>query len=198
MEEKKEKRNPPRQQWTIKKILCYCLYRLFAKHLPDEPGTIGKMSYRIRRIICKPLLRESAKIFGIGAGADFGNGSCLVMKDHANIGMDFLLGGQGVLTVGSHVAMGDRVVVITQNHKYLEEGYDGFEIEDVSIGSYVWIGHAVIILPGVRIGDHAIIGAGAVVTKDVPDYAVAVGNPARVIKYRKIIDIENNSKDTKK
>lgn len=51
--------------------------------------------------------------------------------------------------------------------------------------SYVWIGGRVIILPGVKIGDGAIIGAGSVVTKDVSEYDVVAGNPARVIKNRK-------------
>ena len=52
------------------------------------------------------------------------------------------------------------------------------------IGDDVWIGTNVIILPGVNIGSHCIIGAGAVVTKDVPDYAVVGGVPAKVIRYR--------------
>ena len=52
------------------------------------------------------------------------------------------------------------------------------------IGHDVWIGHAAIIMPGVTIGHGAIIGSGAVVTKDVPSYAIAVGVPAKVIKYR--------------
>jgi acetyltransferase-like isoleucine patch superfamily enzyme len=46
------------------------------------------------------------------------------------------------------------------------------------------LGHQVTILPGVRIGHHAIIGAGSVVSRSVPDYAIAVGNPARIVKYR--------------
>jgi phosphonate metabolism protein (transferase hexapeptide repeat family) len=54
----------------------------------------------------------------------------------------------------------------------------------VIIGHDVWIGHAAIMLPGRRIGTGAVIGAGAVVTKDIPAYAVAVGNPARVIRQR--------------
>jgi len=54
----------------------------------------------------------------------------------------------------------------------------------VIIGHDVWIGHAAIMLPGRRIGTVAVIGAGAVVTKDIPAYAVAVGNPARVIRQR--------------
>ena len=54
----------------------------------------------------------------------------------------------------------------------------------VSIGHDVWIGHGAIVLPGRNIGDGAVIGAGAVVTKDVPAYAIAVGNPARVLRPR--------------
>ena len=56
--------------------------------------------------------------------------------------------------------------------------------EPVYIGDDVWIGARVIILPGRKIGEGVIIGAGAVVTKDVPDYAVVGGNPAKVIKFR--------------
>ena len=54
----------------------------------------------------------------------------------------------------------------------------------VNIGHDVWIGRNAVVLPGARIGNGAVVGAGAVVTKDVPAYAIAVGNPARVVKYR--------------
>lgn len=56
--------------------------------------------------------------------------------------------------------------------------------QKASIGNDVWIGSGAIVLRGVKVGDGAVIGAGAVVTKDVPPYAIVVGNPARVIKYR--------------
>lgn len=52
----------------------------------------------------------------------------------------------------------------------------------VEIGDYAWIGAGATVLPGVRVGRHAVVGAASVITKDVPDYAVAVGNPAKVIK----------------
>lgn len=55
---------------------------------------------------------------------------------------------------------------------------------DVVIGNAVWMGDSVIVLPDVTIGDGAVIGAGSVVTKSIPDFCVAVGNPARVIKQR--------------
>lgn len=56
--------------------------------------------------------------------------------------------------------------------------------EKTEIGSDVWVGNSVIIIAGVKIGHGAVIGAGAIVTKDVPPYAIVVGNPAKIIKYR--------------
>lgn len=61
---------------------------------------------------------------------------------------------------------------------------DYYKFKRVEIGNDVWIGANVIITNGSNIGNGAIIGAGSIVTKDVPDYAIAVGNPARIIKYR--------------
>lgn len=93
----------------------------------------------------------------------------------------------GELKIGNNTILGPRVRIHTANHNY--EGdlipYDGgIVVKDVSIGSNVWIGADVIILPGVNISDGCVIAAGSVVTKDVPKYAIAGGNPAKIIKYR--------------
>lgn len=175
------------QQWTVKNICCYLAYRLFAKHLPGpgEFSVVGMWSHRFRSRLCRPLFRESARVIGVGKGVDFDNGSNVIIKDFSSIGPYAILGGgKGTVTIGKHVMMGSHCSIITQNHKYLDEGFDGYEGHDVLIDDYVWIGHRVTILPGVSIGKHAIVGAGSVVTKDVPDYAVVVGNPAVVKKFR--------------
>jgi maltose O-acetyltransferase len=85
--------------------------------------------------------------------------------------------------------MGPDVIILTERHKFdhldipmREQGYDA--PGPVTIGDDVWIGTRVIILPSVTIGKGAIIGAGAIVTKDVPEYAITCGNPARIVKYR--------------
>ena len=179
---------PYKQQWTVQRVVCFLTYALLAKHLPSsgDLGFFGAMSNWFRRIVCRPLFKESAAVITVGKGVDFDNGCFVVMKHCANLGDYALLGGNfATITIGQHVMMGKYCVIINQNHRYLDEGYAGFEGKDVVIDDYAWIGHRVTILPGVRIGRHAIVGAGAVVTKSIPDYAIAVGNPAVVKKYRK-------------
>ena len=83
------------------------------------------------------------------------------------------------------------MIVYEQNHNFdrvdIPMCQQGFQpVEPVHIGNDVWIGRRVIILPGVTIGDGCVIGAGAVVAKDIPPFSIAVGNPCRVIKNRKV------------
>lgn len=94
-----------------------------------------------------------------------------------------------MVTIGKNVMMGPNVAIITENHRFdrmdvpiREQGY--YDRKPVVINDDVWIGMRVIILPGVTVGKGAILAAGAVVTKDVPEYAIVGGNPAKVIKYR--------------
>lgn len=94
---------------------------------------------------------------------------------------------RGHLTIGAGTIIGPRLKVHTSNHRY--EGVmlpydDTYEIKNVVIGENVWIGADVTVMPGVRIGDGAVIAACACVTKDVPSLAVVGGCPAGIIKYR--------------
>lgn len=177
------------QRWTFKKIVCYSIYRLIAKHIPNSIPFLGQKGHLLRRIVCRPLFLESAKIVGIGQGVDFDNGCFIRMREYANIGDHAILSGNhGTITIGRHVMMGKQCIVLCQNHKYLTTEYDGYEGKDNLIDDHAWIGHRVIILPGVKIGKYAIVGAGSVVVKNIPDYAIAAGNPAIVKKYRKDVE----------
>lgn len=111
----------------------------------------------------------------------------LSIGDYSGVGVNCLVSGRTY--IGSHVMMGPDCIMYSYSHAYdrldIPMDQQGFEEPTpIHIGDDVWIGARVIILPGVNIGSHCIIGAGAVVTKDVPDYAVVGGVPAKVIRYR--------------
>lgn len=88
------------------------------------------------------------------------------------------------ITIGDDVQIGPNVQLLTPTHP-LEPGPRRDKLEaakPITIGNNVWLGGGVIVLPGVTIGENTVVGAGAVVTKDLPANAVAVGNPARVVR----------------
>ena len=108
--------------------------------------------------------------------------------DRSGVGINAKM--HGKVIIGNDVMMGPECIIYTQNHDFsrtdIPMNKQGFsEEKPVIIGDDVWIGGRVIILPGVNVGKGAIIGAGSVVTKDVPEYAIVAGNPATVKKYRK-------------
>jgi len=87
--------------------------------------------------------------------------------------------GHGGVTMGDNSQIGPNALITTTSHD--RENAMQPEFKPVTIGKWSWIGANVTVLPGIAIGDYAIVGAGAIVTKDVPDYAIVVGNPAKVI-----------------
>ena len=107
------------------------------------------------------------------------------------IGNDFYLNAYchllGNITIGNNVMIGPKTVIWGRDHGMqlgIPMKQQPHSKEDIVIGDDVWIAANVTILKGVSIGKGAVIGAGAVVIKDIPEYAIAVGNPARIIKYR--------------
>ena len=101
--------------------------------------------------------------------------------------------------VGDNVMFGPNVIIATAGHPVdppLREKVAQFNIP-VRIGKNVWIGAGAIVLPGVTIGDHSVIGAGSVVTQDIPPNVVAVGNPCRVLREINDRDKEYYYKDLK-
>lgn len=86
--------------------------------------------------------------------------------------------------VGDHTMFGPNVVVATAGHPILPElRQRGYQYNfPVRIGKNCWIGAGVLIMPGITIGDHVVLGAGSVVTRDIPSRVVAAGNPCRVLR----------------
>lgn len=86
----------------------------------------------------------------------------------------------GTITIDDGVMMGPEVALLTVNHE--PKNIRVVKTKEIHLKKNAWIGARAIILPGVTVGENAIVGSGAVVTKDVPDNAVVVGSPARIIK----------------
>lgn len=102
------------------------------------------------------------------------------------IGEACILRGQGGITIGDDVFLAPLVQMLAVNHVYHDTSrpisLQGITCQGIIVEDGAWIGGGAIILDGVRIGKNAVVGAGAVVTRDVPDYCVAVGNPARIVR----------------
>lgn len=88
---------------------------------------------------------------------------------------------QGGITIGDNALIGPKTVIATLNHGFIPEERGSLDPKPVKIGKRVWIGANVTVLPGVTIGNNSIIGAGAVVTKDVPANTIVGGVPAKQI-----------------
>lgn len=129
--------------------------------------------------------------------AELGDGCYIEPPLHANWGGHHVHFGKNIyanfgltlvddthIYVGDHTMFGPNVVVATAGHPILPELREqGYQYNaPVHIGRNCWIGAGAVILPGITIGDHVVVGAGSVVTKDLPDNVVAVGNPCRVLR----------------
>lgn len=175
---------------TIWRALWLVLYYGFAKQLPVSYRfqPFGMISKRVRETVCRNIFKHMGKHVNIERGANFGSGVDIELGDHSGIGINCQIPPH--TKIGSDVMMGPDVLILGTNHIYdnpdLPMRLQGsVTAQPVVIEDDVWIGARVILLPGVHIGKGAIIGAGSVVTKDVPPYAVCAGNPAQVVKRRK-------------
>ena len=108
----------------------------------------------------------------------------VIIGDHTRIGLHNTI--IGPVTIGSHVNLAQGITVTALNHNFddTERRTDeqGVSVTQVTIGDDCWIGANAVILPGVTVGSHSVIAAGAIVTKDVPPQSLAAGVPAKVIK----------------
>lgn len=108
----------------------------------------------------------------------------VVIGDYTRIGIHNTI--IGPVCIGNHVNLAQGITVTALNHNFEDKtkriDEQGFSTKPVVIGDDVWIGANAVILPGVTIGKHCVVAAGAVVTKDVPDNTIVGGVPAKVIK----------------
>ena len=115
-------------------------------------------------------------------------GGDIAIGDHCSLNPFSIVYGHGGVRIGNGVRIAAHSVIVPANHNAAAPGIplyrSGLSTRGISIGDDVWIGSGARILDGVHIGSKAVIGAGSVVTKSVPEYATAAGVPARVIRQR--------------
>lgn len=109
----------------------------------------------------------------------------VIIGDNTRIGLHNTI--IGPVTIGSHVNLAQGITVTALNHNFTNPAElidrQGVSTRPVAIADDVWIGANAVVLPGVSIGRHCVVAAGAVVSKDVPDYSIVAGVPAKVIKH---------------
>jgi len=168
---------------TSKLFFCF-LYNVIGKLLPMDsmPYSFGLRNLRYFLFFkCIKKCGKKVKIDrNVYVSPDIYVGDNVRISENVKIRRNTFIGNDVMIAPGVHI--------ITVNH-----GYDLLDLpmrlqkekeELVEIGDDVWIGTNAIILPGIKIASHAIVAAGAVVTKDVPEFAVVGGNPAKIIKMR--------------
>ena len=153
-----------------------------AMKITSELNSNYNTPQQIRKLMSKLIDQELDENFGLFPPfyTDCGKNIHIGKGVFINSGCKFQ--DQGGIYIGDNSLIGHNTVIATLNHD-LNPKFRGDTIpKTVRIGKNVWIGSGVIILPGINIGDNAVIGAGSIVTKDVPKDMIAVGNPAKVIK----------------
>ena len=168
----------------MKRIL-YAVYLIIFRHTPEDYRPYALFFPWIRSTLVRSYLRSCGRKPRVKSGAEISPNAS--MGDNSELGTRCMV--QSNVSIGSNVIMGPDVKIYSRNHRFdrldipiQQQGKAFFHTE---IGNDVWIGANVIITAGCRIGNHVILAAGAVVTTDIPDYAIVGGVPAKILKYRK-------------
>lgn len=181
------------------------LLALFSRYRNEE----GPFESQMRRVLVRAMCRTAGHSLQTGPGVVLKHAETMELGDAVFLGSQTMIQGRydGTCRIGSHVWIGPHAYFDARNlviedyvgwgpgAKVLGSSHTGnptdvpiiateLTIKPVIIGYGADIGTNATILPGVRVGANAIVGAGAVVTADVPEYAVAAGVPAKVIRYR--------------
>lgn len=185
-------------------------------YLPGDPQIMEEQMKCLERLYdynnTRPCEQQKRQSMLREMFAQIGEGCYIEPPFHSNWGGKHVHFGKGVyanfnftavddthIFVGDYTMFGPNVILATAGHPILPElRQKTYEYNmPIHIGKNCWLGAGVIVLPGISIGDNSVIGAGSVVTKDIPSNVVAVGNPCRVLRQINKHDREYYFKDRK-
>ena len=168
--------------------VAYFIYYRFASKLPSSDLAKTRFPKRLRAWCGKYLLDRCGKNINIEKNVQLNWGG-ISLGDNSGFGEGSIIGGNTI--VGNNVMIGRQLITIPRNHvidsieiPMIQQGFT--KPSYIRIDDDVWIGDRVTILQNVHIHSHSVIAAGAVVTKDVPEYAIVGGDPANIIRYRNL------------
>lgn len=157
----------------LRALTFYC-FNAFISHFP----AYGIRHWYVRAILQIPVGAHSAIHMGC-----FFTGKNIRIGGDTVINRNTYLDGRGGLTIGSYVSISPESYIISLDHDPRSATFETIP-GPIVIEDYAWIGARAMLLPGIRLGKGCVVGAGAVVTKDVADYAIVAGVPAKVIGRR--------------
>jgi acetyltransferase-like isoleucine patch superfamily enzyme len=159
------------------------LYRYFVSRIPYGPGA------HIRQRFLKAHLAHLGDNSIVSDHVKIISYKNVWIGSNVSVANQVILDGRGGLYLGDGCLIGFQTIFITCTHKSeqldLPVHHQGFYSKPITVGKNTWLGARCTILPGVTIGDSAIIAAGSVITKDIPPGVVAAGVPCRVISQRR-------------
>lgn len=168
-------------QWFVKQIMRFFLWR-YAPHIKRELAFIHNYAAYGQLLHLRTLLGACGEQVRLREGIKIIHPEKVWLGDFVDIGENCLIMGTGGVTIENYSILANNTLVVTTSHEMGGLYYGQSYTASVVLKENVWTGSGAIILPGVSIGENSIIGAGAVVTKDIPPNKVALGIPARPVR----------------
>lgn len=169
------------------RTVCLVLYYAIGQYIPKR-WFLARPGIVFRAWLAKRIFAECGWGLDLGPRVYIGNGSLIHVGNRSAINSWSRIEAVEDIYIGDHVNIGPQVIIRTSDHNFARRDQliqqQGYSSAPVRIGNDVYIGARAAIKMGVTIHDGAVVGTAAVVTRDVPAYAVVAGVPARVLKYR--------------